>query len=105
MTRTALLIKAKVKIQKANVLIGLDIGQDIPVQCNTLLICSTPQSFMTKDLTEMKSWYRNQMEESIHMWNTATDHAGRNYWQGYSTAMKWAFHKLQTHLSDDDTTD
>ena len=94
-----------VKIQKASVLTGLDIAPANALQFNTPLIYSTSQFSMTKDLAEMQNWYRNQMEESIHMWNTATDHAGRNYWQGYSTAMKWALHKLQTHLSDDDTTD
>ena len=94
-----------VKIQKASALIGLDIALANATRFNTPLISFTSQSFMTKDLTDMQNWYRNQMEESIHMWNTATDHAGRNYWQGYSTAMKWALHKLQTHFSDDDTTD
>ena len=39
------------------------------------------------------------------MWNTSTDHAGRNYWQGYSTAMKFALHKLQTDFLNDDTID
>ena len=60
---------------------------------------------MTKDLATITSWYRNQLEESIHMWNTSTDHAGRNYWQGYSTAMKFALHKLQTDFLNDDTID
>ena len=94
-----------VRIQRVNVPIGLDIALANASQFNTPLIYSTSQSFMTKDLKKTESWCRNQMEESIHMWNTSTDHAERNYWQGYSTAMKWLLHKLQTDFPNDDTID
>jgi hypothetical protein len=45
------------------------------------------------------------MEDAIHQWNQSSNHADRNYWQGYATAMKWALHKFTKDFIYDDITD
>ena len=94
-----------VKIRKANALTGLDIALANALQFNTPLISFTFQSSMTRNPSTIATWYRQQMEEAIHMWNTTTNHAERNYWQGYGTAMKWALHKFTKDFIHDDITD
>ena len=94
-----------VKIQKATVLTGLDIALANATRFNTQLIYFTLQFSMTKNPSTIATWYRQQMEDAIHQWNQSGNHADRNYWQGYATAMKWALHKFNKDFIYDDATD
>ena len=93
------------KTQKVSVLSGLDIALANASHFNTPSIYFTLQSFMTKNPSTIATWYRQQMEDAIHQWNQSSNHADRNYWQGYATAMKWALHKFNKDFIYDDATD
>ena len=97
--------KVKVRTQKVNAHSGLDIAQANASHYNTPSIYSTLQSSMTKNPGTIATWYRQQMEDAIHQWNQSSNHADRNYWQGYATAMKWALHKFTKDFIYDDATD
>ena len=57
----------------------------------------------TKNPWVMETYFQRQLEESIHNFGTTKDHAERQYWQGYGTAMKTALQFLRERFDHENT--
>lgn len=84
--------------------IGLATGLDTAalfVTASTLFIPIKSMANRSKNPWTLKQFFQKQLEESIHHFGTTKDHAERQYWQGYGSAMKASLEFFNERMDHD----
>lgn len=84
--------------------IGLATGLDIAAPyatASTLFIPTKSMGHRSKNPWTLEQFFQRQLEESIHNFGSTKDHAQRQYWQGYGSAMKAAIEFFRERMDHD----
>ena len=84
--------------------IGLATGLATAVPFATALTSFTPNKSManrSKNPWTLEQFFQRQLEESIHHFGTTKEHAERQYWQGYGSAMKASLEFFRERMDHD----
>ena len=83
---------------------GLAIGLDTAAPYAIALTLFTPTKSMghkSQNPWTLEQFFQRQLEESIHNFGTTKEHAERQYWQGYGSAMKAALEFFRERIDHD----
>ena len=84
--------------------IGLATGLATAVPFATASTLFTPNKSMgnrSKNPWTLEQFFQRQIEESIHHFGTTKEHAERQYWQGYGSAMKASLEFFRERMDHD----
>lgn len=84
--------------------IGLATGLDIAAPCvmpSTLFTPTKSMANKSKNPWTLEQFFQRQLEESIHNFGSTKEHAERQYWQGYGSAMKAALEFFRERIDHD----
>lgn len=84
--------------------IGLATGLDTAAPYVTASTSFTPTKSMghkSKNPWTLEQFFQRQLEESIHHFGTTKEHAERQYWQGYGSAMKASLEFFRERIDHD----
>ena len=84
--------------------IGLATGLVTAAPFATASTSFTPTKSMghrSKNPWILEQFFQRQLEESIHNFGTTKEHAKRQYWQGYGSAMKASLEFFRERMDHD----
>ena len=71
----------------------------------TLFIPTKSMAHRSKNPWTLEQFFQRELEESIHHFGTTKEHAERQYWQGYGSAMKASLEFFRERIDHDNAFD